>query len=176
MSNIKNKTDETRVELYEASVKALEKIGVSLDDIADVVYELQKEYIKNLDKSYCLENIKSVLHKREVTHALLTGLAIDELANKKMLPEPIQSIIEIDEGLYGIDEILPLGIVNVYGTIGLTNFGYLDKQKIGIIKELDERKRKSGEVNTFGDDLVAAIAAAAASRMAHHQGDLKEEQ
>jgi Phosphatidylglycerophosphatase A and related proteins len=59
-----------------------------------------------------------------------------------MLPEPIQSIILSDEGLYGIDEILPLSIVNVYGTIGLTNFGYLDKVKSGIIGELDNEKKK----------------------------------
>ena len=84
---------------------------------------------------------------------------------EKLLPEPLQSIVESDEGLYGIDEIIPLSIVNVYGTIGLTNYGYLDKEKIGIIKELDEEKGES--VNTFLDDLVAAIAAAAASRIAH---------
>ena len=29
----------------------------------------------------------------------------------------VQHIIEDDEGLYGIDEILALSIVNVYGTI-----------------------------------------------------------
>ena len=62
---------------------------------------------------------------------------------------------------------MPLGIVNLYGSIGLTNFGYLDKEKIGIIKELDDRKKTSDEVTTFADDLVAAIAAAAASRVAH---------
>ena len=84
-----------------------------------------------------------------------------------MLDEPLQSIVEKDEGLYGIDEILPLGITNLYGSIGLTNFGYLDKEKIGIIKELDERKKTGREVTTFADDIVAAIAAAAASRVAH---------
>ena len=64
-----------------------------------------------------------------------------------------------------IDEIIPLSIVNIYGTIGLTNYGYLDKEKVGIIKELDNKEGK--RVNTFLDDLVAAIAAAAASRIAH---------
>ena len=54
----------------------------------------------------------------------------------------------------------------MYGTIGLTNFGYLDKKKIGIIKELDEKK-KVERVTTFADDLVAAIAAAASARIAH---------
>ena len=114
----------------------------------------------------CLESVKSVIRKREAIHAILTGLALDDLANEGKLPEPIQSIIHDDEGLYGIDEILTLGIINMYGTIGLTNFGYLDKKKIGIIKDLDEKK-KVERVTTFADDLVAAIAAAASARIAH---------
>ncbi|HKL75746.1 MAG TPA: phosphatidylglycerophosphatase A, partial [Halanaerobiales bacterium] len=83
-------------------------------------------------------------------------------------PEPLQNIIDTDEGLYGIDEIIPLSIVNLYGTIGLTSYGYLDKEKMGIIKELDTKK--GGEVNTFLDDIVAGIASAAASRYAHGEG------
>ncbi|SHH32871.1 Phosphatidylglycerophosphatase A [Anaerosphaera aminiphila DSM 21120] len=155
-------------ELYEESISAFEKIGVTIRDISLIVYELQKPYLEDITLEMCEENVRDVLKKREVTHAILTGLALDELANQKKLPEPIQTIIANDEGLYGIDEVLPLGIVNVYGTIGLTNFGYLDKKKIGIIKELDNRKKTTGEIATFADDLVAAVAAAAASRMAHN--------
>lgn len=114
----------------------------------------------------CLESVKSVISKRESIHAILTGLAIDEMCEKNLLDEPLQSIIYDDEVLYGIDEILPLGIVNMYGTIGLTNFGYLDKIKIGVIDELDKKKR-TDKVTTFADDLIAAIAAAAAARIAH---------
>ena len=87
------------------------------------------------------------------------------MAEKDLIEEPILSVIKSDEGLYGIDEILPLSIINLYGSIGLTNFGFLDKEKTGIIKELDIAK--TGAVNTFLDDIVAAIAAAAASRIAH---------
>ena len=90
---------------------------------------------------------------------------LDEFAEKKLLPEPLQTIVETDDGLFGIDEVLPLSIVNVYGSIGLTNFGYLDKTKYGIIKELDEGKKNG--VNTFLDDIVAALASAAAARIAH---------
>lgn len=159
-------------ELYNETIKSLEAIGVTVEDIAEIVYELQIQYNDKITLEKCVENVRAVLKKREVIHAVLTGLAIDKMAREKKLPEPIQSIITEDEGLYGIDEVLPLGIVNVYGTIGLTNFGYLDKEKIGIIKELDERKcRGNGEVDvqTFADDLVAAIAAAAAARIAHAQ-------
>ena len=89
------------------------------------------------------------------------------------MPEPLQYLVETDEPLYGIDEIIPLSIVNVYGSIGLTNFGYLDKEKFGIIKELDDCP--DDEVHTFLDDIVAALAAAAASRIAHSHQDLEDE-
>jgi phosphatidylglycerophosphatase A len=130
---------------------------------------LQGKYYPDLTMEFCLENIKAVLAKRETIHAILTGIALDEIAEKKGLPEPLQSIVESDEGLFGIDEIIPLSIVNLYGSIGLTNYGYLDKEKIGILKELDEMK--GGKVHTFLDDLVAAIAAASASRIAHSRVD-----
>ncbi|MSS42618.1 phosphatidylglycerophosphatase A [Anaerosalibacter bizertensis] len=152
-------------ELNKMTIEMLEKRGVKLEDIGEIVLHLQEDYYPDLTLEICLESVEAVLKKREIIHAILTGIALDELAEKKLLPEPLQSIVESDEGLYGIDEIIPLSIVNVYGTIGLTNYGYLDKKKIGIIKELDEAKGE--EVNTFLDDLVAAIAAAAASRIAH---------
>lgn len=159
-------------ELHELTIQRLHEKGVELKDIAEIVYFLQKDYQEDLTMEKCMDHLRAVLKKREIIHAVLTGLALDKLANERLLDEPIQSIIEKDEGLYGIDEILPLSIVNVYGSIGLTNFGYLDKEKIGIIKELDSRKGK--EVTTFTDDLVAALAAAAASRLAHEIGYKKE--
>lgn len=152
-------------ELYQATLKVLHSRGVELSEIGALVLSLQKKYYKNLTLDECIANVDAVLHKRETAHAILTGIALDEMAEKKLLPQPLQAIVETDDPLYGIDEIIPLSIVNVYGSIGLTNFGYLDKEKIGIIKELDEHKGE--KVNTFLDDLVAAIAAAAASRIAH---------
>lgn len=154
-------------ELYNATIKALSDINVKIEDIAEIALGLQKKYVENLTIEECVEHVKSVLRKREVMHAILTGLAIDRLVEDKKFPEPIQSIIANDEGLYGIDEILILSIVNVYGSIGLTNFGFLDKQKHGIINELDQRKHSTGQVATFADDIVAAVAAAAAARIAH---------
>lgn len=151
-------------ELYQQTLLGLKDKGVELEDIGQLVYDLQKDYV-DIDMDICLENVESVLRKREAIHAVLTALAIDDAVNKGLFPEPIQSIIKEDQGLYGIDEVLALAIVNLYGSIGLTNFGYLDKKKLGIIKDLDERK--TAHVTTFTDDIVAAIAAAAASRLAH---------
>lgn len=153
-------------ELQEITIATLNRRGVTLEDIAEIVMFLQKKYYDGLTMEICMESLMAVLSKREIIHAVLTGIALDELAEKKLLPSPIQEIIESDEPLYGIDEILPLSIVNVYGSIGLTNFGYLDKEKIGIIKKLDMEKH-TVSVNTFLDDIVAALAAAAASRIAH---------
>jgi len=73
-----------------------------------------------------------------------------------------------DEGLYGIDEVISLSIVNVYGSIGFTNYGYIDKIKPGILEKLNNHE--NGQVNTFLDDIVGAIAAAASSRIAHNVG------
>ncbi|KRV45571.1 phosphatidylglycerophosphatase A family protein [Bacillus sp. TH007] len=164
----------TMNEMVRITKQMLNERGVKIEDIAHIVLKLQEKYKPNLPLSVCIENVEKVLNKREIVHAVLTGLALDQLAEKKLLPEPLQHLVETDEPLYGIDEIIPLSIVNVYGSIGLTNFGYLDKEKFGIIRELDEGR--PGEVHTFLDDLVAALAAAAASRIAHSHQDIKDEE
>ena len=62
---------------------------------------------------------------------------------KKSCRQPLASMLRNDDNLYGIDEILSLSIVNVYGSIGLTNFGYLDKLKPGIIGSINDKKTVS---------------------------------
>ena len=128
---------------------------------------LQQSYINDLSYEVCLEHVEAVLKKREVQNTVLTGIQLDILAEKKQLMNPLLDIIVDDEGLYGIDEILALSIVNVYGSIGFTNYGYIDKIKPGILKKLNSHD--DNEVHTFLDDIVGAIAAAAASRLAHAQ-------
>lgn len=139
--------------------------GVTIQDIAELVFFLQKDYIDKLTLDMCIHSVDRVLTKREVHNAIITGIQLDKLAEKKLLDSPLQEILEEDEGLYGIDEIMALSIVNVYGSIGFTNYGYIDKVKPGILKELNSHDGKS--VHTFLDDLVGAIAASAASRLAH---------
>lgn len=156
-----------------ATRAALERRGVKITDIAEIVYEMQKTYNVGLTIEHCVQSVERVLRKREVQHAVLVGIELDELAEKKMLSEPLQSIVENDEGLFGVDETIALGSVFTYGSIAVTTFGHLDKQKIGIIEKLDT-KAGSG-VHTFLDDLVGSIAASAASRIAHKMRDLEEE-
>ena len=151
------------------SYDLLKERGVQLEDIADLVMHLQNKDIPHLTQSECLENIEAVLTKREVQNAIITGIELDKLAEQGALSQPLQSILMTDEGLYGIDEIMGLSIVNLYGTIGFTNYGYLDKSKPGIIAKLNS---KDGvHCHTFLDDIVCAIAAAAASRIAHNDPD-----
>lgn len=145
----------------------LEQRGVKIEDIAVLVMQLQQKYIENLTMEECEYNVKKVLMKREVQNAILTGIQLDMLAEQKKLLSPLQEMVDNDEGLYGCDEILALSIVNVYGSIGLTNFGYIDKIKPGILQKLNNKS--SGKIHTFLDDIVGAIAASASSRIAHGQ-------
>ncbi|MFC7685616.1 phosphatidylglycerophosphatase A [Ureibacillus sp. GCM10028918] len=156
-----------------ATKEALKRRGVKIEDIAEIVYQMQLPYNAGLLMEDCIDSVERVLRKREVQHSILVGIELDELAEKKMLSEPLQSIVESDEGLFGVDETLALGAVMTYGSIALTTFGFLDKSKIGIIKQLDTKIDSS--VHTFLDDLVASVAASAASRIAHRQRDLEED-
>ncbi|WP_027338916.1 phosphatidylglycerophosphatase A family protein [Halonatronum saccharophilum] len=152
-------------------IERLEERGVKLKAVADIVYTLQKPYSENLSIDECLESVHKVLEKREVQYTLLTGIALDKLTEKGHIEEPLSSIIKSDEPLYGVDESLALAIANIYGTIGFTSFGYLDKNKFGIMEKLDTNHDK---VNTFLDDLVAGIASAASARIAHQKRNEKE--
>ena len=145
--------------------KWLHERGVNIEDIAKLVYILQEKYHDDLQMKDCIHNVERVLSKREVQNAIITGIQLDMLAEKKLLESPLQEIVETDEGLYGVDEVLAFSIVNVYGSIGFTNYGYVDKLKPGILQKLNDKS--TGECHTFLDDIVGAIAAAASSRLAH---------
>ncbi|MGT2757239.1 phosphatidylglycerophosphatase A family protein [Streptococcus ovuberis] len=152
-------------ELKNRALALLEERGICLNDLAELVLYLQNKYIPDLKIEDCLPHVKAVLEKREVQNTIITGIEIDKLAEAGKLSQPLNDILMSDEGLYGIDEIMALSIVNVYGSIGFTNYGYIDKVKPGIIKQLDTKK--DGQCHTFLDDIAGAIAAAAASRLAH---------
>lgn len=159
-------------EVTKAARQALNDRGVSIEAIAEIVYEMQAPYNDDLSMESCIQSVERVLLKREVQHAILVGVELDKLAEEKKLSEPLQTIVESDEGLFGVDETIAFGATLGYGSIAITTFGHLDKNKIGIIRELDTKK--GDYVNTFLDDMVAAIAATAASRLAHRIRDVEE--
>lgn len=155
-------------QMKEFCINLLKQRGVTIADITELVYYLQQKYIPDLSMAVCDEAVGRVLSKREVQNAILTGIELDVLAEKGLLSEPLQTLIKGDNPLYGIDEILVLSITNIYGSIGLTNFGYIDKIKPGIIGRIDKEGKDDGHCHTFLDDIVGAIAAAAASSVAHN--------
>ena len=158
---------ETTKDLEKYTYELLAERGVTLDDIAELVFYVQKPHMPNLKLEECRTSVASVLSKREVHNAIITGIELDKLTEQNKLSQPLQRIVANDESLYGIDEILAFSIVNLYGSIGFTNYGYLDKVKPGIIKKLDSEE--GGRCNTFLDDLVGAVAAAAAGKLAHNE-------
>ncbi|NGP46167.1 phosphatidylglycerophosphatase A [Bacillaceae bacterium SIJ1] len=143
----------------------LDERGVTPEDIAELVYFLQEPYHDELTVHECEHHVRRVIQKREVQNAILTGIALDRLAEDHKLEEPLLTSVLHDDSLYGVDEIIALSIVNIYGSIGFTNYGYIDKEKPGILKYLNDKEHKL--CHTFLDDIVGAIAAAASSRLAH---------
>lgn len=161
----KIQTIESEEFIHQTTLKRIRERGVRLEDIADLVYRLQKQFYPDLTLAECSYHVERVLHKREVQNAVLTGIQLDLLAEKKQLFSPLQNLIFNDEPLYGVDEILATSILHIYGSIGMTNYGYIDRLKPGILSRLNNRD--DGEIHTFLDDLVGAIAAAAAARLSH---------
>lgn len=162
------------VKVKQATLEWLDKRGVHLDEIAELVLFLQQKYFPDLTLDYCRFSVEQVLQKREVQNAILTGIQLDILAEEGKLLPALQEMVENDEGLYGVDEILAFSIVNVYGSIGFTNFGYVDKMKPGVLERLNDKH--DGQIHTFLDDIVGAIAAAASSRIAHRmQAEVEED-
>lgn len=147
----------------------LKERGVTVEDIADCARYLQSGYHHSLKTEELCLSVLKVLEKREVQFAVMTGIALDKAAEQGLLPDKeLEGLLMEDAPLYGVDEVLAYGICNTYGSIALTNFGFIDKDKYGIIRKLNEAGKGTGRCNTFLDDLVGAIAASAASRFAHN--------
>ncbi len=67
----------------QAARAKLKERGVTIEDIAKIVYDLQIPYNPEIKVSECYENVDAVLCKREMQHAILVGVELDELAEKK---------------------------------------------------------------------------------------------
>lgn len=165
----RNYTDK---ELYETVLNLLEERNVSLESIAELTYNLQEPYNPTITLDYCLDIVKGVLKKREIQHAILVGIELDRLTEQGLVSEPLRSIIASDDSLFGVDETIALGGCYGYGSIALTTFGFLDKNKPGIVGCLDSKTE--GKVNTFLDDLVAMVASNASGKVAHNERDREE--
>ncbi len=155
--------NQQKVQAY--CMELLDRRGITIEAIAELAYWLQKPYLKSLTPEDCIVSVERILSKCEVQYAVITGLTLDIACEEKRLPEVLQDAIANDAPLYGVDEVFGMAIASIYGTIGVTNYGYLDKIKQGLIGELD---CDDIHVHTFADDVVGAVAAASAAQLAHN--------
>lgn len=149
------------------AIKLLTERGVDLDAMARLVCQLQQPYNQKLTVASCRNALEAVLSKREVQYAVITGITLDRMAENDSLEEPLGAIVRENNLLYSVDEVLALCIVNIYGSIGLSNFGYLVEERPGCLSRIGTDPDK---VDTFLDDLVAALVAATCARIAHNTG------
>ena len=78
------------VKVAEATAEMLAKRGVTKEEIAKLVFYLQKDYFPDLSMDICISNVEKVLSKREVQNAILTGVQLDMLAEEGKLAQPLQ--------------------------------------------------------------------------------------
>lgn len=156
----------TRDEMFKMNVEILKSRGVEIAEIAEITLAQQLRYTKDISMELCVNSVEKVLTYRDTFHFVHLACEIDRLVEEGAFRSPIQEIIYNDVGLFGIDETLGLDLAGLYGTIGQTNFGDIDVNKVGVIKRLDILGKQEGHVQTFLDDIVGAIAAAASTRVA----------
>ncbi len=151
-------------ELYDWVINELNRRNINRKTVGEIAYKMQHQYFPKLTVDDFGKELDEVLKKREVLNILATGFALDNLTREGLLPEPLQTIVANDLGVYGVDESLSLNLSQLFGSIAVTNYGYVDKDKPGIARELDNSK---GQVNTFADDLALALASAVIGRCGH---------
>lgn len=161
----------TKLQIIQAYMQYLDSITkneTSFLAMAKIVKEEQLKFEPTLTVKEAAESINAVMKKRNVQFAFLMAIDNDLRIQFKQSFEPLQSILFEDRGTFGGDEQIALEIANLYGTIGITNFGYLDREKQGFIKELDLLGKSSPHITTtFIDDILSAVIAAAEARVAH---------
>lgn len=69
-------------DLERYTYELLAERGVTLEDIAELVFYVQKPYMPNLKLEECRDSVASVLSKREVHNAIITGIELDKLTEQ----------------------------------------------------------------------------------------------
>ena len=142
------------------------ELGITGQDLVQIAFNKQREFIDNLTFEDVKVALKKVLSKREIQHALVTGISLDVLVENELLPNPLEKIVKEDRGTYGVDELL-MDASMLYGSIALTNSLGLDTHKSGIIKRIDELGKTSEYTTTFLDDLLCVLIGCTEGYLAH---------
>ena len=160
-------SEHVKEDYAQKNLQLLAARDVKLEDMVEILDLLQRPYNPDMERSLCEDNIMAVLRKQQTYHAVQLAIKIDIAVEKGEFSRQFNHTVGSDEGLFGVDESVATAIPLMYGTIAITNFGFLDKEKIGIISELDS-DHAEGKCNTFIDDIVCGIVAAACGRLAHN--------
>lgn len=151
-------------EAYNYIINYFKQHGVTLAEMAQEARSDQvKHGVTEPEESY-VEAIKDALHKRDVDSVIMCGLALDDLCSKKLLPEPLQSIMWNDAPAFSPDETQAVVLCMQYSGIAVTNFGARDVHKRGLAKRIDD---ETHSCNVFLDDFVSALISIAEAKVAH---------
>jgi phosphatidylglycerophosphatase A len=148
------------------NIETLAERTVTVEEIAEVAYRQQAKWSDDVSMEICIDSVEKILSLRDVFHIVQLGAEIDRLTDLNAFQGPIQDILKVDLGMFGLDELFGLELAGLYGTIGKTNFGDIDVNKPLVINRLNGEGKHGGMCHTFLDDIVGAIAAAASTRVA----------
>ena len=164
----------SRDEMLEMNIKTLKERTVTVQEIAEVAFRQQSKWSSAISMTDCVESVHKILSLRDVFHLLQLGAEIDRLTDEGAFKGPIQEILKVDLGMFGIDELFGLELAGLYGTIGKTNFGDIDVNKPLAVARLNGDGKEGHEMcHTFLDDIVGAIAAAASTRVAQMTNEIE---
>lgn len=146
-----------------------ERLGITVDKMAEIVYRDQKPYIDNLTEREANWAVSRVLNKTEFQDGLLVAIYLDKVAQRFNLMrehDPLMNRLIDDHPNFGADEHLAMSLAGLYGSIATTNYGYIDKTKPGIVGELNDMGKSGEYVTTMMDDMIGAIIASAEAKLA----------
>lgn len=146
-----------------------ERLGITVDKMAEIVYRDQKTYIDNLTEREANWAVSCVLNKTEFQDGLLVAIYLDKVAqmfNLMKERDPLMDRLIADHPNFGADEHLAMSLAGLYGSIATTNYGYIDKTKPGIVGELNDMGKSGKYVTTMMDDMIGAIIASAEAKLA----------
>lgn len=146
-----------------------ERLGITVDKMAEIVYRDQKPYIDTLTEREASWAVSRVLNKTEFQDGLLVAIYLDKVAqmfNLMKEDNPLMDRLIDDHPNFGADEHLAMSLAGLYGSIATTNYGYIDKTKPGIVGELNDMGKSGEYVTTMMDDMIGAIIASAEAKLA----------
>lgn len=149
---------------YHYIITNFKKRGITIQEMAEEAMQDQLKHGVTAKRGLYEKAIETVIHKRDNMSLIMFGLAMDDLCTKKLLPQPIQYIMENDLSSFSTDELVGVCLSMPYSGIAVTNFGARDVHKSGLAKKLDEDTQ---HCNVFVDDIVSALIGDAEAIVAH---------